>query len=352
MELSTSRSLQVAAATIPAHWMVGARTRLVDSWTPMPEFIRMPPILLEEGQLTLSIRKGLSKAPRQSLRRRAHNVVHRAPKLIQGQAGTAYFDARFDGLHNFSHMFFIVGPLALLARRFCMEEAGIENFVVLVRSTAKPFAIQVLETLSLQVVRSDADLEGTFVTVEERGRYPALRCLPDLMPPTLKDMIAAGPPTPNKVYLARKGTRSIENTDEIDPIIEGFGYKKIYLEELPVLEQIRHVSLATDIVAVHGAALGPLVCRTILPPSSLRVVEIFSPGYIVSLYREITAELGGSWIGVRGRHLPQIVRDVDQRGKARSHEAAAISVDPESLKLAIGYSEQGGSGELPYNMVL
>ncbi|HXG80435.1 MAG TPA: glycosyltransferase family 61 protein [Sphingomicrobium sp.] len=340
------------AATVPAQWLVGARTRLVDSWTPAPEMVRMPPILLQEGKLILSIAQGVSKAPTQSLRRRVHNLVHRAPKVLHGAPGTAYFDARFDGLHNFSHMFFLVGPLGLLARKFCREDAGIGNFAVVVRSTARDFAVEALRTLNLDVIRSDADLHGMTVRIEEQGRYLPLRLLGDLLPAGLAQKIQAGPPTPPKIYLARRGTRSIVNAEEIDPIIERFGYRKIYLEDLPILEQIRTVALASEIVAVHGAALGPLAWRTILPPSRLKLVEIFSPGYIVSLYREIAALLGGDWIGVRGRHSPEFVRDLDQRGQARSHEAAPIDVDPEALRLAIDYSEQGRTGDLPYTMVL
>lgn len=332
--------------------MVGARTRMVDSWTPMPEFIRMPPILLEDGRLTLSISEGVSKAPRQSLRRRLHNLMNRAPSVMQGAPGTAYFDARFDGLHNFSHMFFIVGPLGLLAKKFWREKAKIDQFAVVVRSTARPFAIEALRELGLEVVATDADLFGTTVRVEQQGRYPALRCLDQLLPPDLAERIQAGPKTPEKIYLARRGNRSIINAEEIDPIIESFGYQKIYLEELPVLEQIRHVALATQILAVHGAALGPLACRTILPPKSLKLIEIFSPGYIVSLYREMASLVGGDWIGVRGRHKPGIVRDLDQEGRARSHETDSIDLDPEALRIAIEHSEVGHQGDPLYKMVL
>ena len=332
-------TIRVRPATIPSHWMIGARTRLVDSWTPALEIIRLPAIQLKEASLKLSIIENGSKAPRQSLRRRWRNALHCEPQVIEGTEGTAYFDARFDGLHNFSHAFLFVAPLALLAQNFCKENARFENFAVLVRSTAKPFATEALEAFGFNVIRSDAHLRAPIVKVEEHGHVPSLRLCHNLLPFSLAEVISAGAETPKKIYLARRGNRSIRNERQIDVIIEEFGYKKIFLEDFAVIEQIRLVSLATNIVALHGAALGPLVCRHILDRCELRIVEIFGPGYIVSVYREMTVLLGGSYIAVRGRVSPDIVRDIDQRGNSRAHESTQVDLDPESLKIAIKWSE-------------
>ena len=345
-----SRTIKVSAATIPSHWMVGAKTRLIDCWTSAPEIIRLPAIVLKKATLNLSIVEKRSKAPRQSLRRRWRNVLHRAPQVMEGAKGTAYFDARFDGLHNFSHVFLFVAPLALLAQKFCKEDAQFENFAVVVRSTSKRFATEALEAFGLNVIRSDADLRAPIVRVEEHGHFPSLRLCHDLIPHSLGEVISRGAETPKKIYLARRGNRSINNEREIDTIIGELGYQKIYLEDFAVIEQIRLVSLATNIVALHGAALGPLICRHLLDNSELRIVEIFGPGYIVSIYREITVFLGGSYIAVRGRVSPDIVRDIDQRGDSRAHESTKVDLDPESLKIAIRCSE--GSEAEPISQMI
>jgi hypothetical protein len=115
--------------------------------------------------------------------------------------------------------------------------------------------------------------------------------------------------------------------------LKSLGYVRLYPEEIPVEDQIRIITQATDIVAIHGAALGPLILRSANPATKpVRLVELFGAGFIVSVFRELVHELSGAWIGVRGVLSPDIV------GKSRSalyFEKDAFSVDVDCLSLAI-----------------
>lgn len=78
----------------------------------------------------------------------------------------------------------------------------------------------------------------------------------------------------NRYYISRnKGTvkRQIENEKEVLTIVESFGFKKIYMEELSVREQIELFSSAECIITPHGSALAFSVFGT----EGLKIVEIF-----------------------------------------------------------------------------
>jgi len=152
------------------------------------------------------------------------------------------------------------------------------------------------------------------------------------------------------------------NMAEVEGTLEREGFTTIYPERLSVLDQLRLLWQAEEVVGVHGAALALLLPRAVQRPSRpLRLVEVFGPGYIVSLYRCLAAGLGASWVGVRGRTTPEVVRDLDRLGpdnwrhrlasalrgwvpgrwlppdKAwqRSHQLSNFEVDPQTLALAL-----------------
>jgi hypothetical protein len=82
---------------------------------------------------------------------------------------------------------------------------------------------------------------------------------------------------PKKIYLARddaKGRRIIPD-EQFRQILSEYGYKKIILEKLSVLEQVSLFAGAQKIVAPHGAGLANLIfCQNLE-----QIVEIFSPSY-------------------------------------------------------------------------
>ncbi|WP_052948609.1 glycosyltransferase family 61 protein [Mesobacillus campisalis] len=88
-----------------------------------------------------------------------------------------------------------------------------------------------------------------------------------------------------KIYISRKNSRKIINEDELFQVLSKYGFIKIELETLPVVEQVQLFSSAEVIIAPHGAGLTNLTfCRP-----GTKVLEIFSPTYITSLYWVISS---------------------------------------------------------------
>jgi hypothetical protein len=109
----------------------------------------------------------------------------------------------------------------------------------------------------------------------------------------------AGP----KLFVDRMNTngRAFVNGPEIRQMLEGMGFKTVFLEQMTYAEQQAVFANATHIVAHHGAGLTNLLYAD-LPRT--RVIEMFPANYVMPHYYWITLQRGGSYYdGVTGGPL-------------------------------------------------
>ncbi|WP_157256135.1 glycosyltransferase family 61 protein [Bacillus timonensis] len=83
-----------------------------------------------------------------------------------------------------------------------------------------------------------------------------------------------------RIYISRKGSRSIVNEDEILEALKDYKFKTIRLEEFRVSKQIEIFHSASVIISPHGAGLTNLAfCRP-----GTKVLEIYPESYINPIY--------------------------------------------------------------------
>jgi capsular polysaccharide biosynthesis protein len=83
-----------------------------------------------------------------------------------------------------------------------------------------------------------------------------------------------------RIYLARRGPRSITNEQDVVSFLQREGFSVLHCEDFPVWKQAQLFAAAKIVISLHGSALtNILFCRP-----GTRVVEIFSPDYIVPYY--------------------------------------------------------------------
>ncbi|MEH7083466.1 glycosyltransferase family 61 protein [Neobacillus drentensis] len=88
-----------------------------------------------------------------------------------------------------------------------------------------------------------------------------------------------------RIYIKRNWSRIITNESDLWEILKPYGFIQVELETLSVADQARLFSGAEVIVGAHGAGLVNLTfCRP-----GTKVLEIFSPTYITSLYWAISS---------------------------------------------------------------
>jgi hypothetical protein len=337
---------RVPELIIPSNWMIGARTRMVDSWTPMPELLKLPVLRLAPGECRILVRDGITPKQQDAhdwksrLRARLRAHLHQTIKLDR-----LVYDARLDPGTNLSHAIAWLGLIALAAKDVAVRTLGRRDLTVVLAGDAAQYVVDALDQLGFHVLRTWAPVLGTIIDAQSVGYHVEIRFAGRLIPSHLLALLRQSEPGPSRLYISRRSTRFVANDAEVATYLDKAGFQRVYMEDYSVIEQFRLIYTASEIVAVHGAALGPLVLRLAdRPQRPLHLVELFGPGYIVSLYREICALLGGCWSAVRGKLTPEVVRDVDQRGISRAHEKSPFQIDLEGLGIALDIVRSEATG--------
>jgi hypothetical protein len=93
-----------------------------------------------------------------------------------------------------------------------------------------------------------------------------------------------------RIYVSRRRAkwRRVVNEVEVQQYLAAHGFEVFELEHLSFREQVALFSQAEIIVASHGAGNANLM----FAPPHARVVEIFSPNYVVNVYWAICSALG------------------------------------------------------------
>lgn len=100
-------------------------------------------------------------------------------------------------------------------------------------------------------------------------------------------------------------------------------------------------------VAVHGAAVNNLAFNRLglkenaEVGSGVKVIEIMSPGWIHSGFRELVNAINGRWCAVRGQMTPNVLHSVDFSKKMpnslKSPFRDPFRVDCQTIQMAIDY---------------
>ena len=105
-----------------------------------------------------------------------------------------------------------------------------------------------------------------------------------------------------RIYISRNNAKSrrILNEDELINFLEPYGFERIILESLSVVEQAELFSQAKMIIAPHGSGLTNLVfCQP-----GTQVIELFSPNYVYHCYWWISNLVGLDYYYLLGETLP------------------------------------------------
>jgi hypothetical protein len=112
-----------------------------------------------------------------------------------------------------------------------------------------------------------------------------------------------------RLYISRKDAahRKVSNDKEVQWLLEGYGFKTVELDSLSIQEQAHLFQNADVIVGAHGGGLTNLVfCKP-----NTKVIEIFSPNWVVPLYWVLSNHLNLDYyfmLGVGNR--PPLYKEV------------------------------------------
>lgn len=352
--------VKVPSYDIPATFLFAHASRIADAWTPMPEIVWLPSRQVSEGNISISIRSGNTRELGIPFRSKNLKRIINHRKTLQ--LGTKLvFDARFQTDKNIAHQFnAVVGPV-LLARRELSVALGYETEItVILRDGAAGYSQAIYRYLGIPLLTTDAQVEAQLVQVDDQcvsthqngrmisagGSKAIIALTPEVV--TRAKLLLSDPGNmPEKIFISRRGSRSLINDSEITRILAERGFQKFYFEDEPYERQILLCRHAKVIVAIHGAAMSYIslnrngLCKPMGDLSGLRIIELFGPGYSVDHYRRDASVLNAHWCGVRGQITADVIRDLDEHNMPRRHQATSFRIDPLSLEMALEYSENG-----------
>lgn len=222
-----------------------------------------------------------------------------AARKIQGPV----LDVRTVEPNNVAHLMTDIIPRLLLARKvlgsdvtLLLRRAPVGSFASLLQH----FAISpVVETGRVQadVVRLRGMRGLSVVELFDSFDTYGLNFFPE----AFRGMAFPSALGLERVFLARRAPRDLENQAEIEAITSRYGYKTIYMEDYSIPEQLGIGANAKHVIAIHGAAMSFLAGSRELGS----VVEFFPPN--------VHHELFATMFGDVTQHYHQIVPTLDMQ---------------------------------------
>jgi hypothetical protein len=338
--------MEVVFTSVPfqaqADVLFGAKSYFMDRFTPAVEEIRLPAFELHSGQIKLRFTDKVTVSSSQDvspLRRGLANLkTGLQPQFIEEQI---LVDFRCHSPANWAHALHSHIPLAFLIQQELKDIFQDHSPLFILSKQIPTYIRQLYQFWGLQIITTDGDIRGKFVEFE----ITPFQCLRSAAPNLIQQLIAKTPAyqellqhpeqLPEKVFLSRRDTRKLTNEAMVEECLASHGFQKLYPENLTVPQQLALFIHATDMVAVHGAGMGPLLYRS-PGRSPLRLVEILSPGHMTKFYRGVAHQIGARWVGVRGRlEAKQIQAAYDFNQPFLTYSLDDFYVDLDSLELAL-----------------
>jgi capsular polysaccharide biosynthesis protein len=309
--------------TVAASKMFTYPTRLTSAWKPDIMEINLPEYQLKRPDIEISIRQESTRTVpnRSNIYRKIYRKLA-PPMQIDGEY---ILDSRYETDGNIAHILTGVVPRLLAAKKIC------DRVTLVLRSNANNMAKNVYKLLGLSILCTDKDINGKLVLADDHslGAYEA--CYNALFGELTFEGFNA--PTAEKVFISRKGTRNLINESEVEQTLQAYGFKKYYFEDIPISKQWSVARNAKVIVGMHGAALSSLVFNS----NKVKLIELFYPGHVVDMYRNMANAVGGTGCGVSGKITEDVIGKLDFKQEARAFAGTRTQIDINSLRMALEY---------------
>lgn len=365
------------ALEIPDSMIFSYPTALGDTLRPAIERIFMPAESLQPLQVKVEV-ESRNTEPRK-LGSTRWKIYKALAKRVKGDnildcPEKFLLDGRLELDTNIAHVIENIAALALFARQILTKRLGYDAIVhVILRERAPNLAREVFDTLGIPVIYTDDRVYGEVVSISAfRPQDDAALEAPSFFPIINDEPLAeidakfynihaslfngssfSGGESgesldAEKIFIPRRGSRSLANHDEVVQFLEAKGFKTYYFEDLTCAQKWSITRDVKVVVAVHGAALSHLVFNRLgaqnpdLPGSGVKVVELYPPNWASRwAHRRQVAGINGQWCGVRGQITPESLRDVDfcnlPPNAIRPSFQQPFEVDCQSIQMALDY---------------
>lgn len=320
--------------------IVTARSHLINSVNAQTEIIHLPARKVAGGDLTFDIDTFSSESRALGRRGRFLNALKRQVR----DTNTLFLDLRRNAPTNWAHFTTNHLPLSI---KICAELGLDWRKVLLILPEKTPNYIkECISLFEFTALYIDSPIQGTGVrydvnpwTANRSVRHNWVRLNSTFKVLEKSQVFKASSDFPRKVFISRRDARVLKNEEKIEALLRARGFTKIYAEDISVRDQFRLFQTVEEIVAIHGAALGPLLYRR--NGGALRqVMELFSCGHVTDVFGIICEQVECRWIGVRGRIEPENLEGAyDLDNSFKKYAFNSFEIDPFSVEQAFDILE-------------
>lgn len=359
---------KVPGLEVASSMMYGFPTGARDLWRPTVEQVLMPAEYLEPYEVDINVKSATAKlelTKTLSWKRKTQLILSKAIKrktqsfqallpntkkegVALDYSGKFIFDARFDVFTNISHILGNIAEPVFLAQKLLSEHFQKDIKIHIILSSRVPkysMPMDVYRLLGNPVIFTDDDVYGELVTCSKQRVYSTAPYFLNFDFPGYKEK------TYERVFVARRGNRSLINNDEVIKFLEERGFKTLYFEDLSLEEEWSIARNAKEAVVVAGAASGNFVLNRVglrdnaEPGSGLKLVELMSPAWNFFEHRYMANALNGKWCCVRGQITPQMLNALDfseaPPDSLKSPFKDPFRVDCQTIQMALDYLSMG-----------
>ncbi|PSN14742.1 hypothetical protein C7293_10220 [filamentous cyanobacterium CCT1] len=323
---------------------------LADLYHPAVEQVLLPELTFPTKTIKIRVATGYTgERKNKSLKYQVYNKItgflKEEPTL--NLTDNFIFDARQDTDANPAHVLRVAIVILLISETLSKHLGQPFKITVVLRARASNLSKQMYETLDIPVVCTDGKVFGDIiVNCEELIFQNCFQLSPSLLNFEFKGYQKN---TPERVFIPRRGARSLINNDEVIELLEAKGFKTIYFEDLTVPEEWSIARNAKVAITVHGAGSYHLLFNRVSLDNidsgeKFKFIDIFSPYFTLpSASRELAASVGGRWSAVRGQITPEGLQAIDFSGKQLNPLLSPVKdpfkVDLKCLEMALNYLE-------------
>lgn len=322
-------------------WMITPRSHLLGRITPRVEQVRMPGGIVAGGTLHYARGEILAEPKAQEKVPWRRVMFHGRSQRRLEQPGII-IDLRRHSPKNWAHMLTNHLPYVFTLADTCSLDWS--ELVLVLPADSPSHITSAVELFGLRTIRTDASLFGEGIKFEalpwvgNRGARADWVRAPRVRSALEKAFLSVEPAQslPRKVFVSRRDRRRLSNEAEVIAHLAKSGIVALYAEDLAPLEQFRLLAYAELVIAIHGAALAPLLYRPPAAPPAT-VIELFPVGHVTGVWRTVAGQVRCHWAAVRGRiepkHITGGLYDLEQPFMNYSNDD--FEIDPLSIDRAL-----------------
>lgn len=329
---------------VPPGLVVGYPTRLLDIYTPTPLLAITPAVDIGRGTLEFFVANGCFPAipRRRDLILGTNRYLKRA--IVKTSESEIVFDARQAGIDNIAHLLHgAVGP-ALASLEILGIRERMNDLVFVVLPGLPAYSRKLLSILGFnKLIETRSPVNGICINLNPKYFKSCANAAPFIRQHAQKmGLVDTCGKSGDSVFIKRRHRRTAINLQEVEKTAHRRGFKPVFLEDLPIDQQISIVAEAKSVMAFHGAGMSYMYFRD--PFIRGAVIELFSCGFSTSWARTNAFAVNDAWIGLQGKMEGRIVDQLYNKIHGHTYESKNFYVDLKSLELSIDLAQRSASG--------